>query len=206
MYLRHVTLCSYASNSLSDYRKCGLTQLLHEAHTTPSESIWLLFILLAHGLGARHWWYGSRGWRFPPLFYYMLLQCDSWQADNMVPGMEEHMKQRDVHWIPSLGEKNSSTHRMFVETRQWMWAQWAVCSTNGNSNMEDELHSRWPCTAVTPRNESWFRHSAQLMVVIMLKYFVLQLRICSIKEHYCALCIGCHFYGEYLQQRHTQVK
>jgi len=36
---------------------------------------------------------------------------------------------------------------------------------------------------------------AQLMVVIVLRSSILELRICSIKQHYCTLCICCSFHG-----------
>ena len=31
------------------------------------------------GARDRCWWYGSRGWTFPPISHYMLLLCDKWQ-------------------------------------------------------------------------------------------------------------------------------
>ena len=35
--------------------------------------------MLIHNIRGRQWWYGSRGWIFPPVFHYMLLLCDRWQ-------------------------------------------------------------------------------------------------------------------------------
>ena len=37
------------------------------------------FIILAHAIRVGCWWYGSRGWIFPPISRYMLLPCDRWQ-------------------------------------------------------------------------------------------------------------------------------
>ena len=36
-------------------------------------------MMLAHNIRGRWWWYRSRGWTFPPTFYYMLSLCDRWQ-------------------------------------------------------------------------------------------------------------------------------
>jgi len=35
---------------------------------------------------------------------------------------------------------------------------WVVCFSGGNSDVEDEPHWGWPCTAVIPQNESWSAH------------------------------------------------
>ncbi len=39
------------------------------------------FIMLAHNIRGGCWWYGSRGWTFPPISHYklLLLLCDRWQ-------------------------------------------------------------------------------------------------------------------------------
>ena len=44
-----------------------------------SESNSSYFKMLAHSVGGRCWWYGSRGWTFLPVFYQILLLCDRWQ-------------------------------------------------------------------------------------------------------------------------------
>jgi len=36
------------------------------------------FTMLSHNIRGRRWWYGSRGWIFPPVFLH-LLPCDRWQ-------------------------------------------------------------------------------------------------------------------------------
>ena len=36
-------------------------------------------IMLIHNVRGRCWWYGSRGWTFPPTFHCILLLCDRWQ-------------------------------------------------------------------------------------------------------------------------------
>ena len=45
-------------------------------HKTFSKSYTSYFIMLAHSVRGQCWWYGSRGWAFPPVFHYMLLPCD----------------------------------------------------------------------------------------------------------------------------------
>ena len=34
---------------------------------------------MAYNVRGRWWWYGSRGWTFPPIFHYILLPYDRWQ-------------------------------------------------------------------------------------------------------------------------------
>lgn len=37
------------------------------------------FIMLAHDIRGRWWWYGSRSRTLSPSFHYVLLPCDRWQ-------------------------------------------------------------------------------------------------------------------------------
>ena len=37
------------------------------------------FMMFAHDIWGRLWWWGSWGWTFLPIFHYMLLLCDRWQ-------------------------------------------------------------------------------------------------------------------------------
>jgi len=37
------------------------------------------FIMLAHNIRGRCWWYGSRSWTFSPIFHFILLPWDRWQ-------------------------------------------------------------------------------------------------------------------------------
>ena len=84
------------------------------------------FIMLAHNVRSECWWYGSRGWTFPPIFHYMLLPCDRWQQRGSLK-MASDMKQRCaieflhmVKWYPLTFIDAMWT---FMETKQWMWAQ-----------------------------------------------------------------------------------
>ena len=53
-------------NSSATYEGCSKNNASH-------------FIMLAHDARGRCWWYGCRGWTFPPVFCYVLLPCDIWQ-------------------------------------------------------------------------------------------------------------------------------
>jgi len=62
------------------------------------------------------------------------------------------------HWIPPCRIKGHSLTFIdacwrFKETKQWMWAQWVVHFSSGNSHIKDKPCSGWSCTAVTPWNE-----------------------------------------------------
>jgi len=53
----------------------------HEGHSEINASY---FIMVAHNVRGECWWYGSRGWTFPPIFPYILLPCDRWhQRGNL---------------------------------------------------------------------------------------------------------------------------
>jgi len=84
-------------------------------------------ILLAHDIRGGYWWYDSRSLTFPPTFH--LLPCDWWQQrDKLMSDMEVHMKLRcgieflRVERTAPLTFINACW--MFMETKQWIWAQW----------------------------------------------------------------------------------
>ena len=86
--------------------------------------------MLAHDIRGGCWWYGSRGWTFPPIFTHVVV----WQMaaeghpDTMASDMEVHMKQRC--WIEFLHAEKMHPLTfinicwMFMETKQWMCAEW----------------------------------------------------------------------------------
>lgn len=68
----------------------------------------------------------------------------------------------------------------------------------GDSDMKDESCSEQSCRFIHvghAGSPSLLARNAQLMVVPMMKSSVLELRICSKKQHYCALHICCSFHG-----------
>ena len=79
------------------------------------------------------WWYGSRGWTFPPVFYYILLPRDRRQQRS---SLTEWRLMWKCVWNKGV-ELNSSMQKklhpltfidarwMFMETKQWVWAQWS---------------------------------------------------------------------------------
>ena len=91
-------------------------------HESCSESSASYFIMLAHDVRGGCWWYGSRGWTFPPVLYYMLLPCDWWQQR----GSLKCVWRRGVLLSSSVWKRllpltfvNTWAPSMF--TKQWMW-------------------------------------------------------------------------------------
>ena len=99
-------------------------------------------------------WCGSRGWTLPPVFCSLLLLCDRWQQRGT-------LTQWFLTWkcVWSKGvELNSCTWnklhswtfiddcRIFMKTKQWMWAQWGggwcfsvvVTVTRKTNHVEDD--------------------------------------------------------------------
>jgi len=89
------------------------------------------FIMLAHSIKGRCFWYGSRGWTFPPTFYYILLLCDRWQQRSSLAKWcltWESEWNKDVELNSSMKKWHPltfiNTCWTFMETRQLMWTQW----------------------------------------------------------------------------------
>jgi len=57
------------------------------------------FIMLAHDTRGRWWWYGSRGWVFPPIFLHFVAvsqMAAEGQSDKIAFDAEVQMKHRRV--------------------------------------------------------------------------------------------------------------
>ena len=109
------------------------------------------------------------------------------QSDKMASDMEVHMKERCIIEFPH-GEKMAPTdirwlllniygdQTVNVSTVRW----WVACFYSSNNNMNDRLHSWWPCTAVILQNEKHLDQlicMSQVMVVAMSKNTILYLGI-----------------------------
>ena len=87
--------------------------------------------MLAHNLRGRCWRDDSGGWNFPPIFHYILSLCDRWQQWDSLSKRHLTWKctwSKGVSMISSLWKKWHpltfiNTCWMFMETKQWMWAQ-----------------------------------------------------------------------------------
>jgi len=85
--------------------------------------------MLAHDLRDGCWWYGCRGWSFPPIFCFILLLCDGWQQRVSLAKWYLTGKQRYV--IEFLHEEKKShsltfinTWWRFMENKEWTWTKW----------------------------------------------------------------------------------
>ena len=85
-----------------------------------------------NGVWHECWWYGSRGWSFPPIFHYIWLPCDRWQQRGTLTEWHltwKYIWSRSVSLNSAMQKKMQlltliSTYWMFIETKQCMWAQW----------------------------------------------------------------------------------
>jgi len=137
--------------------------------------------MLAHDIRGMCWWYGGRGWTFPPIFHYMLLLCDRWHRMYLTEYLTEwHLTWKCI-WSKGMG-LNSSMHKklhplisisacwMFLETKHWMWAQWGdawcfstvVTMTVGRLLVQIFLRVACRLLFISGKN-------AQLMMATMLK-------------------------------------
>jgi len=88
--------------------------------------------MLTHGIRGRYWWYSSSDWTFPPTFHCMLLLCDRWQQRGTLTQWRLTWK---CVWNKGVSLNSSMWKKWhpltfidacwtFMETKQWMWAQW----------------------------------------------------------------------------------
>ena len=91
------------------------------------------FVMLAHHVRGRCLWYGSWSWTNIPTsvpFHVVAVwrMAAEGQSDRMVSDMEVWMEQRcdtEFFHVEKLAPINiHNTCWMFMETKQWMWAQW----------------------------------------------------------------------------------
>ena len=92
------------------------------------------FIMLGHSARGRCWWYGSRGWPFPPTFHYVLLLCNRWQQRGSLTQWQLKWKCVWSKWVELNSSMQKKRHPltfinacwMSVESKQWTWAQWGA--------------------------------------------------------------------------------
>ena len=120
--------------------------------------------MLSHNIKGRCWWYSSWGWTLPPIFHYILLLCSKgtvWQ-NGIWHGSIYEVK--TCHWILPWWKKwylliFTDACWTFVETKQWMWAQWG---------------GAWCVSAVVTKGEfcwcSFYERDIQALVYHWWKY------------------------------------
>jgi len=129
------------------------------------------------------------------------------QSDKMASEMEAQMKQRCVTPPCVLHVEKNGTYWHLSMLSGCLWRPnsrcehsegWAVCFSSGDRNVKARPCCGWRCIAVMPWNEEHLNqliHANWLIVVAKLRKSVLWLKICSIKQCCCALCICCQFHG-----------
>ena len=89
-------------------------------------------IKLAHDVRGRCWWYGNRGWTFPPVSHYILLPCNRWQHRSSLTKWRLTWKCMGRNGVSLNSSMWKTWHSlaftdacwMFLKTKQWIWAQW----------------------------------------------------------------------------------
>ena len=98
-----------------------------------SESNACCFITLAYDVRGGCWWYGSRGWTFPPILCYMLLPRDRWQQMDTLTKWcltWKCIQSKGVSLNSPMWKKKSHSltfidaFLVFLETKQCVWVQW----------------------------------------------------------------------------------
>ena len=85
--------------------------------------------MLPHNI--KGWWYGSRGWTFPPIFCYNMMLHDRWQQRGSLTkwcltwkcGWSKGVSLSSSMWKQLYPLTFTDACWVFMETNQWMWAQ-----------------------------------------------------------------------------------
>ena len=75
------------------------------------------FINLVHHFRGRCWWYGSRGWTFPPILLCILLPCDRWQQTESLAKLFltwSVYEAKVCHWTPLRGNNGAYWHSLML--------------------------------------------------------------------------------------------
>ena len=152
--------------------------------------------MLTHDIRGGCWWYGSRGWTFPPIFHYMLLPCDRWQQRGSLTiwrliqkfiwskrvWLYCSMREDGSYWYSSvftehLWRPNSRcSHHEAVggAFQQWWQRQW-VTFTGADCykhSMQALVHCWWKCIANSDDCvEKMVLHSSEFVVVLIVSVF-----------------------------------
>jgi len=144
----------------------GILKWLKGIYEGCSESNAAYFITLAHNIGGGCWWYGSRGWTFPPVLHHVLLPWDRWQQKANWQNGVWHGSVNEAkvcHWIPCRKKWHPLTFInaswMFLETKQWMWAQWG-----GGCCVSAVVTVTWKTNCVPDGHTDFYEHGMQALV------------------------------------------
>ena len=158
------TKCSHIdkkwSRAIMFTRKMKINDLMFESCSGSNASY---FTMLAANIRSK-WWYGSRGWTFPPISHYTLLPCDRWRSCVTEFLHVEKMALIDLHHLLNC----SGDQTVDVSTLR----QWVVRFSSGNSNSGSLLLVQIFMSAAC-RLSFTVGENAQLMVVTILKSSVL---------------------------------
>jgi len=90
------------------------------------------YFMLPYNIGGRWWWYGSRGWPFPPVSHYMLLLCNKWQQCSTLA--EWHLAWKCV-WSKGVSLNSTmwkkGTHSHSLTFAEHLWKPNCECEDNG---------------------------------------------------------------------------
>ena len=99
--------------------------------------------MLAYDDRGRYWWYGSRGWTFPPIFHFILLPCGRWQQRGCLTSW--HLPRncgwsKGCHWSPPCGKND--THWHFLMLNECWWRPNSECE---HSEVVSSAFQQWQC-------------------------------------------------------------
>ena len=156
--------------------------------------------MLAQYIRGGCWWHASKGQTFPPIFHCILLLCDRWQQGG---SLTEWCLTWKCVWNKGV-LLDSSTWKKMVP----IYIHWHLLNIYGDQRMWAQWVGEWYISAVVALpvgHLCWCRYlqacrlffitseNTELMMVTLWENSVLYLRICSIKQCYCILCICCNF-------------
>ena len=81
--------------------------------------------MLVYDIRGQHWWYGSRGWNFLPVYHYILLLCNWWQWGQ---DYDQWTVYRAEYQLQCVGNDGGNV--------EISWSLHQVCPTNARTGTE----------------------------------------------------------------------
>ena len=116
------------------------------------------FIMLAHNVRSECWWYGSRGWTFPPISYSRWQQrgsltkwCLTWKGMWSKGVGLNSSKWGKLHPLNVSGDQNVNVSPV---------SRWVMHFSSGDSDMRDKPCSGQPCRFL------WAQHAGSCSLLV----------------------------------------
>ena len=190
--LGHVTFIYFISSCTHKamFKNLMVCSCIYECYSKRNASY---YMTLAHSISGGYWWWGSRGWTFPPVSCCILLQCHSWQQRGSLTEWHPTWKCR---WSKGMSLNFSiqkkwhqltfiNTFWAWMESKQWMRALWwwvYFCHGDSRSLLLVQIEMRTACKLlfITGKHTADGGHYAEKQYFLVEHLFYQTVLLCSL--------------------------